>query len=102
MDLANIQPPTSADVRILVATENAAGLLGVGAMFSPEIAGLDIQPDGEPVKFESQQLAGVVDVAYVAMTDEALAIWIGQASQARLREMLSEEINEAPPLMNME
>jgi len=102
MDLANIQPPTSADVRILVATENAAGLLGMGAMFSPEIAGLDIQPDGEPVKFESQQLAGVVDVAYVAMTDEALAISIGQASQARLREMLSAEINEPHPLMSME
>lgn len=102
MDLANNQPPTSADVRILVATENAAGLLAMGAMFSPEIAGLDIQPDGEPVKFESQQLAGVVDVAYVAMTDEALAISIGQASQVRLGEMLSAEINEPHPFMSME
>ncbi len=38
MDLANGQPPTSADIRILVTTDNAAGLLAMGAMFSPEIA----------------------------------------------------------------
>ncbi len=102
MDLANKQPPTSADLRILVTTDNAAGLLAMGAMFSPEIAGLDIQPDGEPVKFESQQLAGVADTAYVAMTDNALAVSIGQGSEARLADMLSAAIVEPHPFMSTE
>ena len=102
MDLANGQPPTSADLRVLVSTDNAAGLLAMGAMFSPEIAGLDIQADGKPVKFEPQQLAGVVDAAYVAMTDNALAISIGQGTEARLGEMLSATINEPHPFMSME
>ena len=102
MDLANNQPPTSADLRVLVATDNAEGLLAMGAMFSPEIAALDIQPDGEPVKFESRQLAGVVDMAYVAMTDNALALSIGEGTKARLGEMLSAAINEPHPFLSME
>ncbi len=102
MDLANNRPPTSADLRVLVATDNAEGLLAMGAMFSPEIAALDIQPDGEPVKFESRQLAGVVDMAYVAMTDNALALSIGEGTKARLGEMLSAAINEPHPFLSME
>lgn len=102
MDLANGQPPTSADIRVLVTTDNAAGLLAMGAMFSPEIAGLNIQADGKPVKFESQLLAGVVDAAYVAMTDSALAISVGQGTEARLGDMLSAAIIEPHPFMSME
>jgi hypothetical protein len=102
MDLANNRPPTSADLRVLVTTDNAAGLLAMGAMFSPEIAGLDIKPDGEPVRFESEQFAGVVDAAYVAMTDNALALSIGEGTETRLGDMLSATVNEPHPFMSME
>ena len=102
MDLANNQPPTSADIRVLVATDNAAGLLAMGAMFSPEIAGLDIRPDGKPVRFESQRLAGAVDAAYVAMTDTALAMSIGQGTEVQLGDMLSSAVNEPHPFASME
>jgi len=102
MDLANNMRPTGADLRLLVTTDNAAGLLAMGAMFSPEIAGLDIKPDGVPVKFESQQLAGVVDAAYVAMTDTALALSIGEGVEARLDGMMTAAINEPHPFMSME
>jgi len=102
MDLANNQPPTSADARFLVVADNASGLLAIGAMFSPEIAALNIEPDGEPVRFESPQLDGIVDAAYVAMTDEALAISIGQGTEARLAGMLAAPINDPHPFVSME
>lgn len=102
MDLANNQPPTSADARFLIAADNASGLLAMGAMFSPEIAALNIEPDGEPVRFESPQLDGIVDAAYVAMTDEALAISIGQGTEARLASMLAAPINDPHPFVSME
>ena len=102
MDLANNQPPTSADLRVLVTTDNAAGLLAMGAMFSPEIAALDIKPDGEPVRFESRQIAGVVDAAFVAMTDTALAFSIGQGVEARLGDMFSAAVNDPHPFASME
>jgi hypothetical protein len=102
MDLANNMRPTGADLRLLVTTDNAAGLLAMGAMFSPEIAGLDIKPDGVPVKFESQQMAGMVGAAYVAMTDTALALSIGDGVEARLGDMMSAAVNEPHPFMSME
>lgn len=102
MDLANNQPPTSADVRLLISTNNAAGLLEMGAMFSPEIAALDLQPDGVPVRFESPQIAGMVDAAYVAMTEDALAISIGEGTEARLGAMFSADVSEPPPFMSMD
>ena len=102
MDLASNQPPTSADLRVLVATDNAAGLLAMGAMFSPEIAALDIKPDGKPVRFELQRLAGAVDAAFVAMTDTALAFSIGQGVETRLGDMFSAAVNEPHPFTSME
>jgi hypothetical protein len=102
MDLARQQPPTSADVRVLVAADDAAGLLAMGAMFSPEIAALDIQPDGEPVRFESPRLDGVVDAAHVAMTENALAVSIGQGTETRLSGMLAAATGTPHPFLSME
>lgn len=102
MDLAKKQPPTSADVRLLVSADNAGGLLAMGAMFSPEIAALDLKPDGKPVKFDAPQMAGVVDAAYVAMTENALAVSIGAGTERRLGTMLTAAIGEPPPFLLME
>ncbi|MFQ5982595.1 MAG: hypothetical protein ACE5KS_04385 [Woeseiaceae bacterium] len=102
MNLASKQPPTSADLRVLVSTDNAEGLLAMGAMFSPEIAALDLQPDGVPVKFESSHLAGKVEAAHVAMTENALAVSIGAGTEVRLGDMLTAAISEPPPFMSME
>ena len=102
LDLAKKQPPTSADFRFLIATNNAEGLLAMGAMFSPEIAALDLQPDGVPVRFESPQFANVVDVAYVAMTEGALALSMGAGTEARLGDMLTAAFSDPTPFMSME
>ncbi|MFQ6007265.1 MAG: hypothetical protein ACE5OQ_17390 [Woeseia sp.] len=102
MDLAKKQPPTSADLRLLISTDNAEGLLEMGAMFSPEIAALDLQPDGKPVRLESPQLAGVVDSAHVAMSQNALAVSIGAGTEARLGDMLTADFNQPPPFFSME
>ena len=102
LDLAKKQPPTSADFRFLIATNNAEGLLAMGAMFSPEIAALDLKPDGVPVRFESPQFANVVDVAYVAMTEGALALSMGAGTEARLGDMLTAAFSDPTPFMSME
>ncbi len=44
----------------------------------------------------------MVDAAYVAMTDNALAISVGQGTEARLGDMLSAAINEPHPFISME
>ncbi|MCH8335879.1 MAG: hypothetical protein IIC61_08330 [Proteobacteria bacterium] len=44
LDLQSEIAPTSIDMRLLVSIDNAEGLLAMGAMFSPELAALDLQP----------------------------------------------------------
>jgi hypothetical protein len=102
MNLAKNEPPTSADFRLLVSTDNVEGLLAMGAMFSPEIAAMDLEPDGEPVRFESPQLNGMVDTAYVAITENALALSVGAGTEDELGSMLTAAVSEPPPFMSME
>lgn len=101
IDFASGQPPTDIDARVLVANDNAAGLLAMGGMFSPELAALELQPDGNPVELEIPQLAGGVESAYIAMTENSLGLAVGDASAARLGELLKAEAGDPPPFMSM-
>lgn len=89
LDLANNTPPTSIDGRVLLAMDNAPAVLALGAMFSPELAALDPQPDGKPVPFSMPQMQAVVDSAYVALTDDAVAISFGAGREKDLPGMLA-------------
>lgn len=103
LDIASKTPPTSIDMRFLLATENAPGLLAMGSMFSPELAALNLQADGKPVRFESPQLqAAPIDTAYVAMNDGALAISVGEGTEVGLAKMMEAKAGDPPPFMSMQ
>ena len=101
LDFATQQPPTSVNARLLIANDNAQGLLEMGAMFSPEIAALELEPDGEPVALDVPQLTAQFDAAYVAMTDNALAVAIGEASGRRLGDLFAIAASDPPPFISM-
>ncbi len=101
IDFASRQPPTNVNARILVANENAEGLLAMGAMFSPEIAALELEPDGKPVPLNLPQLTAQFEAAYVAMTETALAIAIGETSGDRLSDLFASSAAEPPPFVSM-
>lgn len=101
MDIQNKQPPTDVDMRFLVATDNAEGLLAMGAMFSPQIASLNLKPDSKPVKLEVPAMVSTVDAAYVAMSENALALSVGTGSESGLGAMLGAGATEPPPFMSM-
>jgi hypothetical protein len=102
MDIQNKQPPTDIDMRFLVATDDAQGLLAMGAMFSPEIASLNLQPDAKPVKLEVPAMAATIDAAYVAMSENALALSFGAGSEAGLAPMLTAKSATPPPFISMD
>lgn len=102
MDIARQQPPTSVDMRVLVATDNAPGLLAMGAMFSPQIASMNLKPDSKPVKLELPPVAAMVEAAYVAMSEDALALSFGNGGEAALEPMLSAAPAEPPPFMSLD
>lgn len=102
LDIQKKQPPTKIDMRFLLATDNAPALLAMGAMFSPEIAALNLQPDSKPVKLDVPALSSTVDAAYIAMSEDALALSVGSGSEAGLAEMLKATSPQPAPFMSMD
>ncbi|MDJ0701610.1 MAG: hypothetical protein QNJ07_17320, partial [Woeseiaceae bacterium] len=88
MDLASQRPPENIDAGLLIAVENAPALLQLGAMFSPEIAALNLQPDGKAVEFAPRQLGAVVENSYIALEDNALALSVGDGAEGEVTDLL--------------
>ena len=101
LDLAGQQPPEHVDARLVVASENAPGLLAMGAMFSPELASLDIRPDGQPLKVPLPAITGPVREAWIAMTESALALSVGEVPPERLSDLLSSAPGDPLPSMSI-
>jgi len=102
LDLQTQQPPTSIDMRLLISMNNVEGLLAMGAMFSPELAALDIEPNGEPVELKLGQLAAMGQTVHVAMTDGALALSVGEGTEDRLGDMLDANAAKPSPFMTFD
>ena len=89
LDLTTQTPPTSVDGQFLLAMDNAPALISLGAMMSPELAGLNLQADGEPLKLDMPQAQALGGDVYVAMTDDALALSVGDGAETELAQMLN-------------
>jgi hypothetical protein len=101
MDIASNTPPTSIDASILVAVENAQALIMMAAMMDPQIAALNLLPDGKPVKLEMAQLAEISNEVFAALSDNALAISLGEGAETNSADMLVADSPDSPPFMSM-
>ncbi len=102
LDLANGQPPTLIEMRLLIAMENVEQLLAMGAMFSPEIAALGLKPDGELVKLEMAQIDALGLTAHAAMTESALGLAIGDGAEEGLKALLDSSAADSSPVLYMD
>lgn len=100
LDLATQTPPTSIDGTFLLAMDNAQALVAMGAMFSPEIASLNLQPDGEPVALVLPQLQSMGIDAFAALNEGALAISLGETAETEAADMLGAEVVSPSPFMS--
>ena len=100
LDVASQTPPTSIDGRFMIAMDNAPALVGMGAMFSPELAQLNLQPDGKPVPLDMPQMQAMGISAHAAMTEAAVAIAVGEDSEQDLGDMLAAKASGASPFMS--
>lgn len=89
LDLTTQAPPTSVDGRFLLAMENAPAMVSLGTMFSPELAGLNLQANGEPVMLDLPQAQMMGGDVYIAMNDDAVALSVGDGMEAKLGDMLT-------------
>lgn len=100
LDVATQTPPTSIDGTFLLAMDNAQALVALGGMFSPEIAALNLQPDGNPVALELPQLQSMGMEAFAALNEGALAISVGEEAEAEVADMLGAETVSPSPFIS--
>lgn len=100
LDVASQTPPTSVDGSFLLAMDNAQGLVAMGAMFSPELAALNLQPGGDPVALDLPQLQAMGISAFAALTDSAVAVSVGEESESEVQGMLNAEGSTPAPFVS--
>ena len=100
LDVATQTPPTSIDGTFLLAMDNAQALVAMGAMFSPELAALDLQPNGKPVAMDLPQLQAMGMEAFAALSEGALAFSVGSDAESEAASMLTAEPVTPPPFLS--
>jgi hypothetical protein len=101
LDLSKSTVPESIDASILVALENAESLVMMAAMMDPQIAALNLLPDGKPVRLELAQLAEFAGNAFAALSSDALSISLGESAETKSADMLIADSIEPAPFMSM-
>jgi hypothetical protein len=99
LDFSKSEPPESIDASLLIAIENAEALLMMGAMMNPQIAGLNLQLDGKPVKLELASIASFAEEAFVAMSSNAVAVAMGNGAESKSADMLVADSLDPPPFL---
>ena len=82
----------SVDARLVLAATDPRGMFGMLAMLNPQLATLQIPPDGTPVQVPLQQMAPDAPPTWVAIKGQALGLFLGDQPPADVLEALS-----APP-----
>lgn len=101
MDFASNVTPESIDASILIAVENAEALIMMAAMMDPQIAALNLLPDGKPRKLELAQLAEFANTAYAALSTNALSVSFGVNAEKKSADMLRAMAPDPAPFMSM-
>ena len=100
LDVATDKPPESIDASILVAIENAQDLVMMAAMMSPEVAALNLVPDGKAKALDLPQLAAIAEQAFAALSDNGLSVSLGERADANAEAMLTADVAASKPLMS--
>lgn len=101
MDFASNITPESIDASILIAVENAEALIMMAAMMDPQIAALNLLPDGKARKLELAQLAEFAGMAYAALSKDALSVSVGASAEKKSADMLLASAPSPAPFMSM-
>jgi len=101
MDIATETPPESIDASILFAIENAQDLVTMAAMMSPEIAALNLVPDGTAKALDLPQLAAVAEQAFAALSADGLSVSLGDGADENAEAMLTADVAKSKPFISM-
>jgi hypothetical protein len=93
------QPPV-VEGKIAIASDNPQSLLSMAGSFAPQFASLNLQPNQAPVALPVDALPPGMPPAYVALSDKALGLAIGESQQGSLQAFLTAENKGPSPLLH--
>ncbi len=88
MDMVSDKPPEAIDGEVLVAIDNAEALVTMAAMMSPEIAELNLLPDGKARQVALPDTVKIATQAFAALSESALSIALGEGAGGNAEAML--------------
>ena len=87
--------------RLLLATRNPAGLLGMGQMALPALSQVRVPNTGAPTPLPANLTAALGEPAWAAMNSHALAVAVGPGEDGKLASMLAAPAGDAGRLLRM-
>ena len=100
-DMSAKQPPESIDAGILFVVENAQDLVNMAALMSPQVAALNLLPDGEARKLDLPELGDMAEKAFAALTSSGLSVSVGEGAAEKAEAMLEADVGSTKPLMSV-
>ncbi len=85
----------------LLAIDNPESLMAFGNMFVPEIAALNLQPNGDIVPLPTERLGPAETEAWISMSKDAIGVAAGEGGEQRLANLMKMPPNKDAPLMYM-
>ena len=87
--------------RIVLGSNNPAGLLATGQMMVPALTQLKPASDGKPLPLPKDMITILGQPAWIAMSDKALALGIGAGEDAKLADTLKDPTGDAGGMTRM-
>jgi hypothetical protein len=100
MDLGTKKPPESVDASFLVAFKNAQDLVNMASMMVPQVAEMNLLPDGKAKALDLPQLAEIADKAFVALSNVGISVAMGEGSAENSEAMLVADVEMPPPFVS--
>ena len=100
-DMSTTQPPESIDAGILFVVENAQDLVNMAALMSPQVAALNLLPDGKSRRLDLPELGEMAEKAFAALSNSGLSISVGDGAEQKAEAMLEADIERTSPLMSV-
>ena len=72
----------------------------MAAMMSPEVAALNLVPDGKAKRLDLPQLAEIAEQAFAALSANGLSVSMGEGADANAEGMLTADVASSKPLMS--
>ena len=87
--------------RVVVGTNNPAGLLAMAQVTSPLIAGVKLSDDGKPVALPAQLTNALGETGWAAMGAKSLGLAVGDGEDGKLADLLKQPGGDAGDLMRV-